>query len=119
MTHHATNSDAAALNKAWREQQEKVAQKPVKEPAITPAAAESAAGVLPVAQNKTPPECRGCEVFRECVAIMKMWHNRVARPDLARAWCGHVDRNAANMVCLSKLRESEQIATRFSLREGK
>lgn len=119
MTHHALNSDAAALNRAWKAAQEKAAQKPDKEPAIAPAAKESTAGVLPDAQNKTPPECRGCEVYPECVRIMKMWHQHAPRPDLARAWCAHFDKNSVRMCCLSGLRSDEPVATRFSLREGK
>lgn len=112
MTHRVPNSDALALNAAWKRQQAALLtttqQKPAIEPRIEAPATEKPAVIhqqAPKPAGQTPPECQGCTVHKECRAVLKLWHKRKPRPELARAWCRLIDQNAGQMVCLSGLRE--------------
>jgi hypothetical protein len=111
MTHRLPNSDAIALNKAWKQQQQQKRQAAQQKPAEVVhhdvIAADKPAVIhpgTPVQQGATPAECQNCNVHKKCRAILKLWHKRKPRPELARAWCQLIDQAAPEMPCLSALR---------------
>lgn len=114
MPHSLPNSDALALNAAWKRQQAKLTttqQKPDMKPRHDVVTAEKAALILPTTlkpAGETPAECQGCSIHKGCRAVLKLWHKKKPRPELARAWCKLIDQNAGQMVCLSQLREGNR-----------
>jgi len=128
MPHLKTNPDAVAYNAAWRAEQAKqraAQQNANTKPHIDVAATEKPVVIHPTPRSQDmrgPAECEGCLVRPECKSVLKLWHQHKPRPDLARAWCQIIDQNAAQMICLSGIRETDPegvTTTRFSLRELK
>jgi len=48
-----------------------------------------------------PPECKECAARPDCKKVLKLWHERAPRPDLARGWYDLIEKNKAQMNCLS------------------
>lgn len=110
MPHSVPNSDALALNAAWKRQHQAKKQAGEQKPAIEPRIEATTTEKPPVLHQQapkpageTPAECQGCSIHKECRAVLKMWHRHAPRPELARAWCQLIDEHAKDMVCLSGL----------------
>jgi hypothetical protein len=56
--------------------------------------------------GETPEECAKCSISKKCKIILKLWYQHAPRPQLVRAWVQLVDEHAADMPCLSALREA-------------
>lgn len=106
MTKQCCDGWGESYSRWWKEQEAK------KHPKETPAA--KPANVVPTQDKKPvvlpsppkgnmrgPEECEGCTVRDSCKQVLKLWHQHVPRPALARAWCELIDKRAHDMVCLT------------------
>lgn len=105
------------MNRYWKQQQAKIRREQSSDTKPSTDVPATDKPVLLLQQG--PPECEGCPVRPQCKQIMRMWHARAPRPELARAWCSLIDRHAVQMICLSGLRTDATISTKFSLRSEK
>jgi len=101
------NPDAIALAAAWRRQQA-AQQKPAIDVHHDVTTEEKQPVIHTDTQKptgETPAECQNCTISKKCKTVLKMWYQRKPRPELVRAWVRLADEHAADMPCLSELRE--------------
>jgi len=112
MPHYIPDREGAAINAAWKRQQAALTTTTRQKPAIdvhhNVTATEKPPVILPDTPKptgETPEECVKCPVSKKCKIVLKLWYKHAPRPDLVRGWVRLVDEHAADMPCLSELRE--------------
>jgi len=104
----------AAINAAWKRQQAILTTTTCHSPAIDVHHDVTAMDKQPVIHpdtqkptGETPAECQNCTISKKCKTVLKMWYQRKPRPELVRAWNQLIKQHAADMPCLSELREGK------------